>query len=315
MQHFRDIFTRPPFATSFPPGRWYNNGMEQVIYGDVLFAVNFSMDFLSLYVTGRITHERLRPLPLSIAAAIGALYGTASVFIQLKGVFGWAVNIAVAMLMCLAAFRWAGFLSLLRRALLFYGIGFLLGGAMTALYNLIGSRIGERRAIVNGTEATVSSPIPAGVLLALGAAGAVTALTVSRVLRRRRTRAASELMITVGGKTLTLSALCDSGNLAREPLGGLPVIFVSREKLRGLFAPYDADIILSGDTARLSLLRPETARRTRAVPIKTVNGGGLGIGFIPDSVTVNGAPKDACVVPGDSAFGDDDALIPETLTN
>ena len=55
--------------------------MEQVIYADVLFAVNFSMDFLSLYLTGKVFRARMRPVPLTLAAGIGALYGTASLFL------------------------------------------------------------------------------------------------------------------------------------------------------------------------------------------------------------------------------------------
>ena len=49
--------------------------MEQVVYGDVLFIINFSMDFLSLYVTAKFIHLRLRLVPAIAAAAIGAVYG------------------------------------------------------------------------------------------------------------------------------------------------------------------------------------------------------------------------------------------------
>ena len=52
--------------------------MEQVVYGDVLFIINFSMDFLSLYVTAKFIHLRLRLVPAIAAAAIGAVYGVAA---------------------------------------------------------------------------------------------------------------------------------------------------------------------------------------------------------------------------------------------
>ena len=287
--------------------------MQQIIYGDVLFAVNFSMDFLSLYISGRITHERLRPLPMSAAAAIGALYGTASVFLQLRGVFGWIINVAVAVLMCFTAFDRAGFSALMRRTALFYGIGFLLGGAMTALYNLLNTRLGSMRVLAGGEQATLSGSIPLYAIVGLGAAAAASAVVISRILRKRKTRDSAEIEIAFMGRTVKMSALCDSGNLASEPLGGLPVIFVSSEQIKKLLPASQAEFILSGNPADVCRLTREVARRTRIVPLTTVAGSRTAIGLVPDKVTVGGAEKRACVVPGGAVFGDNDALIPEIL--
>ena len=287
--------------------------MQQVIYGDVLFAVNFSMDFLSLYVSGKITHERLRPLPLAAGAAIGAIYGTASVFLQINGVFGWIINAAVAALMCFTAYDRAKLTTLVRRTALCYGIGFLLGGAMTALYNLLSAKLGARRAVVNGQQKTLVGSVPLTALIGLGAFAAGVAIAISRVLRKRRTRGSAELEITLGRRTVKMRAICDSGNLAAEPLGGLPVIFITAEKMRELLPTDAAEAVISGDPAGLCSLPPETARRTRVVPITTVSGKRTAVAVIPDRVTVEGEVKRACVAAGDTSFGDDDAVLPEIL--
>lgn len=288
--------------------------MEQVIYGDVLFAVNFSMDFLSLYVAGRITHERMRPLPLAAGATIGGLYGVAALFAGLSGLFGWLINAATALLICFTAYERARFAVLIRRTALFYGISFLLGGAMTALYNFLNVRIGEKRVVADGEEARLVGKLPFYLLAALAAGSAASALVIGRILRKRRTRTPSVIEITVGCRTVRLSALCDSGDLASEPLGGLPVIFVSRGKLRGLFTGAEADALLAGDQTGISRLPRETAKRVRVVPLSTVAGRRTGIGFIPDRLTVNGEEKRACIVADEGPFGDEDALIPEILT-
>ena len=283
--------------------------MEQVIYGDVLFAVNFSMDFLSLYVTGRILRDRLRPLRLSAAAAAGALYGTAAVFLPLEGLLAWVVNAAAALLICFIAFGRGSVGLLMRRTAVFYGISFLLGGAMTALYTFLGKRLGERRVIADGSPATLNSSIPLTATVALAAAAGTAALIVSRVLRGRRTREPTELEIAVGGRSVKLSALCDSGNLASEPLGGLPVVFIRADKLKRLFP----EAMIAGKPEGLSRLSPGAAKRIRIVPLSTVAGKRSGIGFIPDAIRIGGTEKRACVVPGDGPFGDEDALIPEIL--
>ena len=49
-----------------------------VIYADTLFVVNFSMDFLALYITGKSLHTPIRPGRLALAAALGALFATMS---------------------------------------------------------------------------------------------------------------------------------------------------------------------------------------------------------------------------------------------
>ena len=74
--------------------------MEQVIYGDTLFLVNASMDFLALFLTCRILWRRARPVPLSIAAVLGGVYGVASLFLQGNIVVGFLLHIATAVLLC-----------------------------------------------------------------------------------------------------------------------------------------------------------------------------------------------------------------------
>ncbi len=46
--------------------------VTQIIYGDVLFIINFSMDFLALFVKEKMLRRRASPLGLAAAAALGA---------------------------------------------------------------------------------------------------------------------------------------------------------------------------------------------------------------------------------------------------
>ena len=104
--------------------------MEQVVYGDVLFIINFSMDFLSLYVTAKFIHLRLRFVPTIAAAAIGAVYGVASVILDGNELISYFISAAVSILMCYIAL---GKHLLLRHTLIFYAVSLGLGGCMTAL--------------------------------------------------------------------------------------------------------------------------------------------------------------------------------------
>ena len=51
----------------------------EYIYGDVLFVINFCMDFLSLYISGKLMHMKMSRLRLIIAATIGGIYGVVAV--------------------------------------------------------------------------------------------------------------------------------------------------------------------------------------------------------------------------------------------
>ena len=285
--------------------------MEQVIYADVLFAVNFSMDFLSLCAAGSLTRSRLRPIALAAAAAIGGVYGTAAVFLHIGGAFGWAVNAAVAALMCFCAFDRAGALALLKRTLVFYGVGFVLGGVMTALYSRVGNA-GGSRAVINGALVTVTRRISLPLLCLFALCGGVAALVAGRIVRKRREVDTAEIEISVGEYKMSVNALCDSGNLCREPISGLPVIFVSVSRLRRFLPKQAVDAMISPHPDAAARLPREFARVSRLVPVRTLNGSSIRVALLCD-VKINGGVERACLVASDNSFGDEDVMIPTTL--
>ena len=57
----------------------------QTVYADVLFLINFSMDFLVFYICARLSGRRLYPFRSALASALGGAYGVASLFINTNG--------------------------------------------------------------------------------------------------------------------------------------------------------------------------------------------------------------------------------------
>ena len=291
--------------------------MEQVIYADVLFIVNFSMDFLSLYVTARISHIRARPIPLSFGAGIGALYATVSVFANGSGAAGWVINAAVAWLMCYVSFASHRILPALKQALLLYGVGFLLGGVMTALYNLLGrlsSRFEGRRAVINGDVNTLTSSIPFPIFLILGILTAVISLIFGRLYDKKKSTPSAELEITLGRRKIKTTALCDSGNLIRDPLGGLPIIFIAQSQASELFTAELMRAVSGSDPGAVSALPDETAKRIRAVRLHSVGSDSLVFAVRPDRVVIGQSEKNACICcTGEDSYGGCGALLPTSL--
>ena len=134
--------------------------MAVVVYGDVLFLVNFSMDFLCLYVTGRLFHVRMQAGRLAIGAAIGAVYAVWAVFRQDSGVALLAAQGIVSAVMAAAAFG-------RRRCWLYAGVmwlcGAALGGMMTGIFHLLCNITG--RVLMGGNVVDLYGNVSAGAIL------------------------------------------------------------------------------------------------------------------------------------------------------
>ena len=79
--------------------------MTEEIYGDVLFIINFSMDFLSLYIVGRLLHFEMKAWRVMAGASVGAFYGVVSLLIDTYVILETAITVGVLILMCLVAFH------------------------------------------------------------------------------------------------------------------------------------------------------------------------------------------------------------------
>ncbi len=221
----RNLFFRLAECDSFPGGtcaimnpREKNEGVsaaETVLYADVLFLINFSMDFLSLYAAGAFLSLRRSVGRMSAAAAIGAVYAVAVTAQQIGGIAGAAGALLISALMTLIAFgKGESLRGFFRTAAAVWGCGALLGGFMTLFSGLFG-----------GT-------LPGGGAADLFFAGAAALLGFGRLLRGRIGRGFAEISVPYGENICECRALIDSGNLLRDPISALPVILICAEEAR-----------------------------------------------------------------------------------
>lgn len=288
--------------------------MTEEIYGDVLFLINFSMDFLSLFITGKIMHFKVKTWRALAAASIGGIYGVASLFFPFDGVLLVLANIACAVIMCFTAFKSKGKVSsVLVCCLLFYGVGMLLGGAMTALYSRIGRYTGYIS--IGGSISTVFGDIPMWVFALAAALAAVITYACGRLIARKGSE--ERVRITFGflGKSAEADCLVDSGNLLSEPITGTPVICLKREAASDVFPPDIVSAMKNGGFgASLDMMK-----RLRFIPSVSVTGGATVIAAVPDFCyidTINGQiPKKALIAIdfSDCDFGGTDGIVPKIL--
>lgn len=279
--------------------------MEQVIYGDVYFAVNLTMDWLALFLTARARKLPLRPLRTTLAAALGGGYALAALFLPDGNPLSAFTALAIPALLLLLAFGWQGRAEMLRTLAVFWTVSFLLGGALTAVSYLF-ARLVRREILLGGQVETLPAPLPFWGILLLAL---LIAFAVSLLLRARQKRPAT-VQVEIGdadGALSPLTGLVDSGNLLAEPLSGLPVILVDRESAD--FLPAELRFLREGSA-------PTPTARLRLIPYSTAAGEGILYGYLPRVVKIGGKLRSACVAVAplpDDPSRDAQAILPASL--
>ncbi len=232
------------------------------VYADILFLINFSMDFLTLCLTGRLTNRKLSRFRAILSAVLGGLGGTlAMFFLRGRGFVLFGIGLAVAMTrVAFGIYDRPG--RLLRDSGILWGVGTLLSGIMTSLLSL-----GDARGSPAYTDPGADGFLPLFLLCFL-----LSSLLV-RLTGTSASKTAAEVCVTAAGIPVTFTALVDSGCLLVEPISGTPVIVASAEALGGLAVLLDTS---------------DTPLRLRMIPADGVCGHRLLRGFVPDRVTVDG---------------------------
>lgn len=270
--------------------------MEQVIYADILFFVNFSMDFIVLFAVGRLAGRRMRTWPMLLSATIGGVYGVCAVVLYGNAFLGAVIDICVSVIAVLVAFPVSSKGQFFRLFTYFYLFAFLLGGAMNVLYRAF-IRLGSALPSL-GTSPAVSRflllAFSATLLLCIGLGA----------LRRSRYRTGKQITVCLFGKEERIKCFCDSGNLVCDPISGYGVIFIRKGALGSIVTDGLGGFIdsASGDAAGLSCLEPREQRRVRVIPITGVAGEGIACGFMPDYIKVDGVEKHCVIAYGKNIF-------------
>ena len=243
------------------------DAMEKTVYVDLLFLVNFSMDFLCFYISSKILAFKLSPLRGVIGAALGGIYSVVALFLPSLYGLSFFIDLAVCLLMCLVVWGIGKKGDIFLGFLFYFAVSMALGGFMTAIFNLL-NRLGFNK-IDAGSGDGISVWLFA--LIAL-ISGAVT-LIGGRFFRRRSSERYVELEISYGGKMKRISAFVDSGNLLCEPISGKSCVIIDTRETEG-FLP--GEIVSAAARGGVTLLAPsEHAKNIRLVPAKSATGEGL----------------------------------------
>ncbi len=246
--------------------------MVTYIYADLLFIINLFADYLILFLTSKFTLAHTSLLRLTGASFTGAAFGTLSVCLGKGRTILAAFILVIPAFMCFVAFgkkkpgTFAGLI------FFFYLSASLLYGGMYAMQSFL-SMI---------SESFRDTPGFVFIMLLLAATATiyiVASTAVSRSIKEKNSTVKIELYD--GCRTYTLSLLCDTGNLARDPFSGKPVTVISKNAVDDKL--YEA---LSNAFTDKKTQSPYRHIKPRVIPIKTVSGTALLYAFIPENMAV-----------------------------
>lgn len=247
-----------------------------VVYGDIAFLLNFAVNALLLSGSARLSGAPIVWRRLLLAAALGAAYALLALLPAcafLTGVI-WKLLVCAGMVALAFGLR----RSSLRQGLLFFGLSAAFAGLVLALDCVTGGS-----AVLLGGSAYYVTSFQALVLL-----GGACYLLCSLALRGILLHSGAELvpvMLRLGKKTVSLTALRDSGNTLRDPVSNAPVLVVQWQVARRLL-PQAGTLKQEDFKDPFALFARWQAYRPRLIPYHAVGADGMLLAIRCDRVRI-----------------------------
>lgn len=257
-------------------------GLGQIVYADLLFLVNFSMDFLCFFVTARILSRPFKVWRCIIASVMGGVYSVALLFVNIHPAVVFLADLGFCALMCLAAYgiKDKKTSEFLLHITVYFGVSMGTGGCMTAMYSLL-NRMDLPLSEVEKNPDGISVWL-FGILAIVS--GAV-AMLGGKLFKNVSNDTVSVININYKGSSLTVKGMTDTGNMLKDPISGRAVIIIDAASLGGLLTSRCVDLALRGDIE--GIISSDPSHKVRLVPMKTASGGSVVCAFVPDRITVS----------------------------
>ncbi len=189
------------------------------VYVDVLFIINFSVDYIVLSLTGSIFHFRVKRWREILGALLMSIYALWALLICGSYVLLILSALAVIIFIVLFIYPIRGFRAFIKCMFTFFGLSFLFGGLIEILFRMMkhfmNSFTGER----DGRQVIVFA------LLAL--VSTIFIWAGNKLLERGRDVQHIDAELVMLGKKYHASLFVDNGNMVCEPLSGRRVIFLT----------------------------------------------------------------------------------------
>lgn len=261
-----------------------------VYYIEYVFAENFFIDFILLFITGKLIKRKIVYKRLIIASIVGALYVILTAYIGRDFMTYFIVKFSVSVLMIMIAFDSKGVLVNIRVILCFYITSLIMVGIITSLYYLTYNRL------------TVNA-----IVISLFLGYLVLHFFFREVkARSEKSHYMRTVTINLGSSIKTINAFIDTGNELTDPLTGKSVIVVNIESIRNILGEELYRNILNFYNNKLSnyenLLLENNNYNLKIIRYNTISSKGeMLVCLTPDEIVIKG--KESYVITSDAVIG------------
>jgi len=257
------------------------------MYLDLVIILNAAVNFFLLWLTGLIVEQKTTLKRLAAGSMLGAAFILVLLLPLGSALFTWLGKLLLPPAMILLSFR----PRLLRQGILlllvFYFCSFAMGGLVLA-FGLWGqSPVDLSRGVYHLNAPSLFYLLLAGIFLYI-LARCFGPLFLEK-LNFRLPAVDLQLEISFCGKSKTLCAFLDTGNMLKEPFSGSPVAVAAYPVVEELLPPEVCRFLKSNKKMDWNLLEKaltglNNAARFCLVPYRSLHGEGFLLGFKPENV-------------------------------
>lgn len=247
------------------------------LYIDLYFLLNFAMDALVLALCRRVLGYRRSAGRILLASLFGACYSLAALYLTSPASI--LLHLFFGVLMLLISLGYGNLRRFLRLCMLFYGVSFLLGGAVTALSRGIAR-------IRNGSNHQI------GIVLVLVCAMAGAFICLFWGSQQSTHKTSAQALLRTKRGSLCFDCYVDTGNCLREPLENTAVVLANAALSAKVYALFS-----NGKPPARLPVDPEmfAGMPLRLIPLKTVTGRTVLPALKFDDALLDGVSMPICV--------------------
>lgn len=236
--------------------------MKTVIYADILFVINFLMNYILLRACSAFLKTDFSPVRFLLASLLG---GSFSLIILVEGIPDAVVTVGkiLFLILCIfVAFPASSFKEYIRYLGAFFAVNVIFAGVMAALCFFVF----PNAVIYTNGIAYFDIDILTLTVISIISYGIVTVISKVTSARAPQNRF-YDLEFECDGKSIMIRALYDTGNSLRDSFSGRPVIIVAKSA-----------VMKKNDITDF--------KNYRLIPYSSLGGAGLLEAFNVDAVTV-----------------------------
>lgn len=261
-----------------------------IIYWDIIFIINMIMNFIILYITGKLTKNNPSIIKLIFGSTIGNIYMLVLIFPSLEFLLSISMKIFLSLMMIIVTFFPNKIKDFVKVLGYFYIVSFMIGGGAFGLFYFI-----DINSVFSNELFVFNQILVPWWILFISVIFVYILIKVSWVIVHKKLLKEKELVpltIFYEDKFLVVKALIDTGNDLKDPFSKNPVIVVEYKAVKNILSKELQNIINYGLKGNLqeainNLTKYSFSSRFRVIPFTSIGcSEGLMIGFRPDKIKV-----------------------------